>query len=184
MASYYATLGVARDASSDEIKRAYRRLVAEHHPDKHGGSVAAKRRFQAVAEAYAVLGDESKRRRYDLGIPPKRRRSSRSPRGSSVVSVGGFAFDGTGDPKRDLVRATTSLAELSIHSIKYGAARTVLLVACVITFMVMSSTLWTTLLSGLICLVLANGGAGWFRIIYKSPIIIPYTKKKKKEQST
>ena len=61
MSDYYSTLGVGRDASLDEIKRAYRRAASQHHPDK-GGS---KEQFQKIQEAYDTLGDEQKRAQYD-----------------------------------------------------------------------------------------------------------------------
>lgn len=59
---YYAVLGVPKTASQDEIKRAFRKLAHQHHPDKQGGDEA---RFKELNEAYAVLGDADKRRRYD-----------------------------------------------------------------------------------------------------------------------
>ena len=64
---YYATLGVGRDADSGELKQAFRRLALEAHPDRHGGTSDAKRRFQGVVEAYGVLGDADRRRSYDAG---------------------------------------------------------------------------------------------------------------------
>ena len=61
MKDYYQILGIARSASADEIKRAYRRLASQHHPDKGGN----KERFQEIQEAYNTLGDEERRREYD-----------------------------------------------------------------------------------------------------------------------
>lgn len=63
--NYYLVLGVAENADMEAIKRAYRKLVKECHPDTHPGSKKAEERFKQVSEAYAVLGDENKRREYD-----------------------------------------------------------------------------------------------------------------------
>ena len=62
---YYTTLGVPRGASQADIKKAYRRLAREHHPDVNKGNAAAERRFKEINEANAVLGDPEKRRAYD-----------------------------------------------------------------------------------------------------------------------
>lgn len=62
---YYEVLGVARDASDVDIKRAYRRLAVQYHPDKNPGDTAAEEKFKEAAEAYAVLADAQKRARYD-----------------------------------------------------------------------------------------------------------------------
>jgi molecular chaperone DnaJ len=64
---YYAILGVARDASTEDIKKAFRRLARETHPDANPGDPAAEARFREVAEAYEVLSDSDRRRRYDRG---------------------------------------------------------------------------------------------------------------------
>ena len=65
MSTLYDTLGVSKSASQDEIKKAYRKLAREHHPDRNPGDTAAEARFKEVQHAYDVLGDEKKRKEYD-----------------------------------------------------------------------------------------------------------------------
>jgi molecular chaperone DnaJ len=61
----YETLGVSKSASQDEIKKAYRKLAREYHPDKNPGDAAAEEKFKEVQTAYDVLADEDKRKQYD-----------------------------------------------------------------------------------------------------------------------
>ncbi|WP_290050721.1 molecular chaperone DnaJ [Amycolatopsis solani] len=62
---FYRELGVSSDATSDEIKKAYRKLAKENHPDANAGNAEAEQKFKAVSEAYGVLSDASKRKEYD-----------------------------------------------------------------------------------------------------------------------
>jgi len=62
---FYAELGVKKDATADEIKKAYRKLARANHPDSHPGDTAKHEKFKVVAEAYDVVGDAEKRKKYD-----------------------------------------------------------------------------------------------------------------------
>ncbi|NQT91357.1 MAG: molecular chaperone DnaJ [Lentisphaerae bacterium] len=62
---YYELLGVAKSATPDEIKKSYRKLAMQYHPDRNQGDKSAEAKFKAVSEAYEVLSDPSKRQKYD-----------------------------------------------------------------------------------------------------------------------
>jgi DnaJ-class molecular chaperone with C-terminal Zn finger domain len=62
---YYALLGVARGASADEIKKAYRKLAMKYHPDRNPNDKEAEQKFKEISEAYDILKDEQKRAAYD-----------------------------------------------------------------------------------------------------------------------
>src|SRR5829696_2134243 len=62
---HYATLGVSRTASPDEIQKAYRKLARKYHPDMNPDDATAKKKFQEVQSAFEVLSDADKRKRYD-----------------------------------------------------------------------------------------------------------------------
>src|SRR5215472_9982584 len=62
---YYATLGVTRDASAEDLKKAYRKLAMQHHPDRNPGDRQAEAKFKEINEAYDILKDDQKRAAYD-----------------------------------------------------------------------------------------------------------------------
>src|ERR1051325_7426312 len=87
---YYQVIGVPASATQDEIKKAYRKLAAKHHPDKNPNDPKAAERFKEISEAYQVLGDAEKRKQYDQmrqlgafgGFGAGARRPSGGPTGS------------------------------------------------------------------------------------------------------
>jgi DnaJ-class molecular chaperone len=102
MRDLYEALGVARTATQEEIKKAYRRLARRYHPDVNPGKKDAEKRFREVQEAYAVLSDEAKRQQYDRfgtvdeqEIAARHARSRRAEHGRAVDfdlrNLGGFA---------------------------------------------------------------------------------------------
>jgi DnaJ-class molecular chaperone len=109
MSDPYATLQVDRRATQDEIKRAYRKLAKELHPDLHPNNPASARRFKDITAAYDVLSDEAKRRRYDhelkqAAAASEQRASSRFEEGLDAFFGGrswGYRNDGsTNGPRR------------------------------------------------------------------------------------
>ncbi|RYJ02980.1 MAG: molecular chaperone DnaJ, partial [Actinomycetales bacterium] len=84
---FYKVLGVSKDASQDEIKKSYRKLARENHPDSNPGNKAAEERFKGVSEAYAVLSSADKRKEYD---------EQRSMFGQFRGGGGGFGGQGGG----------------------------------------------------------------------------------------
>jgi molecular chaperone DnaJ len=62
---YYEVLGISKSASADEIKKAYRKVAMQYHPDRNPGDKSAEEKFKEAAEAYEVLSDQEKRAQYD-----------------------------------------------------------------------------------------------------------------------
>src|SRR4051812_31719836 len=96
---YYETLGVAKTASDDEIKKAFRKLARQHHPDVAKDKKAAEEKFKQINEAYEVLGDSEKRKKYDeLGANWNQPGGGfQPPPGWGTQPGGGFRRHSTGD---------------------------------------------------------------------------------------
>src|SRR5689334_11902321 len=89
---YYALLGVQKGASADEIKKAYRKLAMQCHPDRNPGDKAAEQKFKDISEAYDVLKDEQKRAAYDrFGHAAFEGGAGRGPGGGDFGFGAGFA---------------------------------------------------------------------------------------------
>jgi molecular chaperone DnaJ len=88
---FYKVLGVSKNAEADEIKKSYRKLARQYHPDSNGGDAKAEARFKEVSEAYDVLGDPKKRKEYDDARRLFGGGGFRMPGGSG--QGGGFGFD-------------------------------------------------------------------------------------------
>ena len=88
---YYEILGVARDASPEEIKKAYRRLALKWHPDRHlEDKATAEAQFKRMSEAYEVLSDPDKRKKYDrFGHDYKQGQEFAPPGGRPPAAAGG-----------------------------------------------------------------------------------------------
>jgi molecular chaperone DnaJ len=84
---YYEVLGVPRNASEREIKRAYRKLARKYHPDVNPGNPEAEANFKEITEAYEVLSDPGKRRQYDQ---PRGNNSFPEGGGPSLLHRSGF----------------------------------------------------------------------------------------------
>jgi molecular chaperone DnaJ len=90
---YYATLGVAQNASQEEIKKAYRKLARKHHPDRNAGDKDAEARFKEISQAHDVLGDPDKRKQYDAGTGPFATGGGMGGAGGPGGFAQGFDFD-------------------------------------------------------------------------------------------
>lgn len=105
---YYQVLGVAKGTSQDDIRKSFRKLARQHHPDVAKDKAAAEAKFKEINEAYEVLGDPEKRKQYDeLGADWERRSAARAARGRAGGGMpggmeyggspfGGGSFGGTG----------------------------------------------------------------------------------------
>jgi DnaJ-class molecular chaperone len=122
MMDYYSTLGVDRNASPDDIKKAYRKMAAKYHPDREGGSTAE---FQKIEEAYRILSDPQQRQQHD----------NPHPFGGGDNPFGSFHFNfGGGNPFEDIInqfhrqarqRIYTVTLSLTLEQVAMGSTETI-----------------------------------------------------------
>jgi DnaJ-class molecular chaperone len=132
MADPYETLGVAKTASADEIRKAYRRLAKQFHPDLNPGNADAERRFKEISAAYDIVGDDAKRKRFDAGeideagMERPERRFYREYAGAEAGPnfryerrTGGEGFEDLGDIFSDLFRDGAPRARMRGADVHY-----------------------------------------------------------------
>jgi len=95
--NYYDILGVSKTATAEEIKKAYRKLAKKHHPDKNKGSAESENKFKEISEAYDVLGDETKKAKYDSGGSSFRSSYNRNSRRYNTQDFSWFDGSGSSD---------------------------------------------------------------------------------------
>ncbi len=135
---YYEILGVSRDVSAEEIKRAYRRLAMKYHPDRNPGDAEAEARFKECAEAYEVLADAERRSMYDRygheGLRSRPGHDFRSMNAEDIFSMfqdifgGGFGgFAGPGRRRQGVPRGydLETEVEITLKEVLTGTARDV-----------------------------------------------------------
>ena len=167
MTDHYAVLGVAKDADGDQIKKAYRKLTLEWHPDRNQGSEEAEKKFRTVQAAYEVLSDAKRRAMYDLGIPDSQSRSS--------FDMGAnLGFKSTGDVRQDLVRTSTSFAELVVHNVKHGAVKNGVIFVLALTAMATAGW-WGWIIAFFGIASVTWSMKSWIGVVSRSPVVTPRT---------
>lgn len=113
MADYYETLELPRNASQDDVKKAYRKKAIKFHPDKNPGDAEAEKRFKEISEAYEVLGDEKKRQVYD-------RYGKAGLGGAAGGPGGGHGFESMDEALRTFMNAFGGMGGESVFESFFG----------------------------------------------------------------
>lgn len=94
--NYYSILGLDKNATDEQIKKAYKKLAIKYHPDKNGGDKASEEKFKEISEAYSTLGDPEKKKQYDVSSPHGKNYST------NPFASFGFGFNPINDIWNDL----------------------------------------------------------------------------------
>ncbi len=126
--NYYEILGVPRNASSDEIKQAFRRLARRYHPDVNPGDKVAEEKFKDINEAYEILSDDGRRSQYDqfsraVGNKYSRPGFSRTPNRNKRNDFSQFANIGSVNPFGEKKRQTTQQTQARVRTGNYDDYR-------------------------------------------------------------
>ena len=124
-AEYYETLGVARDASEDDIKKAYRRLARECHPDANPHDPEAERKFKDLGEAFSTLSDPERRRQYDMFGTTGQSGPSFDPFDIFSSFFGSSPFGGAGGRARQGGEDLVLGLEITLEEVVKGATKQV-----------------------------------------------------------
>lgn len=114
---YYRILGVSRDADEATIKKAFRKLAKQYHPDTNNGNPEAEKKFREINEAYSVLSDEGKRKEYDEGEQKEQSSSTKAESRTTnpftgftarnfKMDFGDMMFDEINNKKRESKKST------------------------------------------------------------------------------
>jgi len=132
MKDYYQTLGVEKDASSEEIKSAYRKLALEHHPDRNPDNPESEEKFKEISEAYSVLSDEEHKQNYDATGSPTGRNFNYQTTGDPfdvfrrMAGMGNFGSrQGPQQPRPLKGQSLQEVVEISLKESLFGTDRTV-----------------------------------------------------------
>jgi DnaJ-class molecular chaperone len=118
----YTELGVARGASADEIRKAFRKLAKQHHPDRNQGNKTSEERFKRITAAFDILGDEDKRKKFDAGEIDADGRESMRGFGGGFGGAGG-PFQGGGYRQSASAAEFENLDLNDLFSEMFGGAR-------------------------------------------------------------
>lgn len=122
---YYSILGVSKSSTAEEIKKAFRKLAVKYHPDRNPNNKQAEEKFKEISEAYEVLGDEDKRKKYDQ-FGQYWQHAGESPFGNGTganVDFGGFNFSNYGsfdDFINDLLGRVSGTGQQQTRQYSYG----------------------------------------------------------------